>query len=184
MGPASVSTKAARLDVFVTVGMGQYPFDRLISAVDDVAHHHDVFAQIGTSTVVPQCSHCRFMAFDEFQHRLRDADVVVTHAGNTVRLVQSLGRVPLAVARRAYLGEMANDHQVTYLARERLVGRVAAIDDVDQLTVSVDRHSAVERSMLNERPLIAPVDAKTLVANLDRLLEPLVSSSRSGKRRG
>ncbi len=172
-----------RLDVFVTVGMGPYPFDRLIAAIADITERHDVYAQIGTATVAPPCPHRKFMAFDEFQRRLRSADVVVTHAGNTVRLVQSLGRVPVVVARRADLGEMANDHQVTYLTRERLLGRVAALDDVGQLASSVDGHLAVERAVVTERPLVAPVDGPTLIATLDRLLKPLISSNRVQRRR-
>ena len=103
------------MNVVVTVGMGRFPFDRLLRAVVPLCLEHDVFAQTGTSRVVLPCEHADYITYPELLKRLETADVVVTHAGNTVRLVQRLGKIPIAVARRADLGEMANDHQVEYL---------------------------------------------------------------------
>ena len=105
------------LAVFVTVGMGPWPFDRLLAALPEVCARHDVFVQTGTSTLTPPCPHAAFLGYEETQRRIAEADVVITHAGNTVRLVQRLGKIPIAVAREAARGEMRNDHQVTYLQR-------------------------------------------------------------------
>src|SRR5919197_2329443 len=95
--------------------MGRWPFDRLVGALAPLCAENQVFAQIGTATVLPPCEHARFLPYPELRARLAAADVVVTHAGNTVRLVQRAGKVPIAVARRAAIGEMGNDHQVAYL---------------------------------------------------------------------
>lgn len=130
--------------VFVTVGMGPWPFDRLVSAVGPVCERHDVFVQTGTSSVVPPCRWERYLSWTETQRHLQSADVVVTHAGNTVRLVQSLGKVPIAVAREAARGEMRNDHQVDYLAAEERAGRAVAVSgDLSGLAAAVDRHARV-----------------------------------------
>ena len=77
--------------VFVTVGMGPWPFDRLVAAVAPLCAEHEVFVQTGTSAVVPPCPHRPYLSPAETLRRLRAADVVVTHGGNTVRLVQRAG---------------------------------------------------------------------------------------------
>ena len=160
--------------VFVTVGMGPWPFDRLIAAIAPLCADHEVVAQTGTSTVRPPCPHAPFMPYDELLQRLRAADVVVTHAGNTVRLVQRAGRVPIAVARRAALGEMGNDHQVDYLRLEQRTGRVIAVWELDQLPAVVAGHPAAERRLLAERVLPPAADPDRVAAILDALCARLV----------
>jgi UDP-N-acetylglucosamine transferase subunit ALG13 len=160
--------------VLVTVGMGPWPFDRLVSGVAPLCATHEVFVQTGTSTVVPPCPHAPFLPLDELRERLAAADVVITHAGNTVRLVQRLGRVPVAVAREAARGEMGNDHQVAYLREEERSGRVLAVWEVAELPVVVAAHPAEQRRLLAERPLPGAVDDERLVATLDALCARLV----------
>ena len=109
----------------------------------------------------------RQLPFDEMQARLEGADVVVTHAGNTVRLVQSLGRVPVAVARTAAHGEMRNDHQVTFLRAEQTRGRVLAVWDVDQIPAVVDDHPALAAAILAARPAAPRADPEALADRLD-----------------
>lgn len=162
-----------RLKVFVTVGMGPWPFDRLICALAPVCAAHDVFAQVGTSAVAPPCPHRDFLGYAETRRRLAEADVVVTHAGNTVRLVQRLGKVPIAVAREAARGEMRNDHQVEYLAREEPRGRVVVLSgELAGLAAAVAGHPRTERRMLAGAAALAPVDGPAVADLLDRALAP------------
>ena len=139
--------------IVVTVGMGRWPFDRLIAAAAELAREHEVFIQTGTSTVpTPGCVHRASVAPEELRERMLAADVVVTHAGNTVRWLQRRGRVPIAVARQADLGEMGNDHQVTYLRQEERRGRVLAVWDVHDLAGTVARHDELSASVA-DRPV-------------------------------
>jgi UDP-N-acetylglucosamine transferase subunit ALG13 len=102
--------------VFLTVGT-QLPFDRLVKAVDDwaCAHpEHDVLAQIGPTGLCP-----RFIEWQssispaECERRMRDASLVVAHAGmGTVLSALEHGTPLLVMPRRAALGEHRNDHQV------------------------------------------------------------------------
>jgi UDP-N-acetylglucosamine transferase subunit ALG13 len=160
--------------VFVTVGMGPWPFDRLLAGVVPLCAEHEVLAQTGTSTLRLPCASRPYLPWGEMQDRLREADVVVTHAGNTVRLVQRLGRVPVAVAREAARGEMGNDHQVAYLREEERTGRVIAVRDVAELPDVVAAHARTERRLLAERPLPPPAEPDRLIAVLDGLCERLV----------
>ena len=161
-----------RLDVFVTVGMGPWPFDRLLAALPEVCAAHDVFVQTGTSTLAPPCPHAPFLGYEETQQRIARADVVVTHAGNTVRLVQRLGKVPIAVAREAARGEMRNDHQVAYLRGEVAAGRVVALDgDLAGLADAVARHPEREQALLRSGAALPSVDGAAVAALLDEVAD-------------
>jgi SAM-dependent methyltransferase len=158
--------------VFLTVGMGPWPFDRLVQALAPLCASHDVFAQTGTSTVVPPCPSRDFLGYEECLRRIERADVVVTHGGNTVRLAQRAGKVPLAVAREAARGEMRNDHQVTYLADERAKGRVVVLSgELGDLEQAVAAHPERERAMLSSAPPLPGVDPARLRQQLDRVAE-------------
>jgi SAM-dependent methyltransferase/UDP-N-acetylglucosamine transferase subunit ALG13 len=160
--------------VFVTVGMGPWPFDRLVRAVAPLCAEHDVFVQTGTSSIVPPCPHRRFLGPAETLRRIRAADVVVTHGGNAVRLAQRAGKVPIAVAREAARGEMRNDHQVAYLAGERAGGPVRVLaGDEPPLAAAIADHPAVQRELLAAAaPLPPPADPHRLVETLDAALLP------------
>jgi SAM-dependent methyltransferase/UDP-N-acetylglucosamine transferase subunit ALG13 len=154
------------MNVLVTVGMGAWPFDRLIRAIIPLCAEHRVFAQTGTSKIVPPCPYAPFLPYADMIERIRAADVVITHAGNTVRLVQRAGKVPIAVARTAP-AEMANDHQVEYLRHEGRKGRVVAQWDLTLLPQAVAGHGAVEARLLAERKLDQPAAAAHVSALLD-----------------
>jgi SAM-dependent methyltransferase len=151
--------------------MGPWPFDRLVAAAGALAAEHDVFVQTGTSTLPVPCASAPTVSPAEVARRVADADVVLTHAGNSVRLVQRAGKVPLAVAREAARGEMRNDHQVEYLAREVPRGRVVALSgDLADLPAAVAAHPAREPAMLAAAgPLPVPDPAAT-AALLDGVL--------------
>jgi UDP-N-acetylglucosamine transferase subunit ALG13 len=163
------------LNVVVTVGMGPFPFDRLVGGLNEVCSHHNVFVQTGTSTIDPPCPSQAFLDPADLLSRLAGADVVVTHGGNTVRQVQRLGKVPICVARRANFGEMSNDHQVHYLESEAVSGRVVVVERVGLLSAAIDAHPAAEQTLRASRPLPAPVDPNLLADFLDLLADSLLS---------
>jgi UDP-N-acetylglucosamine transferase subunit ALG13 len=160
-------------EILVTVGMGRWPFDRLVAGIAPLCAEHRVTAQIGTSTLRPPCPSLPFMSSVELARRIDSADVVITHAGNTVRLVQRAGKVPIAVARQAAHGEMGNDHQVGYLRMEERAGPVVAVWDLADLARAVAGHPAAQERLLRERPLPPPADAERVGAILDGLCERL-----------
>jgi SAM-dependent methyltransferase len=170
-----LSAEPRRLSVFVTVGMGPWPFDRLIGSLQKLSAMHDVFVQTGTSTVTPPCPHKAFLGYEETLRRIADADVVITHGGNTVRLVQRVGKVPIAVAREAARGEMRNDHQVHYLREEASRHRAVVVDgDLCALADTVDRHVAAQLRLQQSAVPLKDVDATALRDLLERTAEPKV----------
>ncbi len=168
-----MSTSVRPLQVFVTVGMGPWPFDRLLQALAPVCSRHDVFVQRGNSSVPLTCPSADFLGWSETQRRLREADVVITHAGNTVRLVQRMGKIPIAIARESTRGEMRNDHQVEYLARERATGRMIALEgSLSELLDIVEQHPETEARMLAELGALPAVDDSGLARLLTDQLTP------------
>lgn len=164
--------------ILVTVGMGPWPFDRLIGAISPLCAEHEVFAQVGTASISPPCPHRPFVPFSELESRIKAAHVVITHAGNTVRLVQRAGKVPIAVARQAALGEMANDHQAEYLRLEEATGPVMAVWDTSRLPWAVSAHAAEQPRLLRERPIAPAATPDHIVETLDLLCARLCQDSR------
>jgi UDP-N-acetylglucosamine transferase subunit ALG13 len=151
--------------ILVTVGMAPYQFDRLLTAVLPLCAYHDVFAQTGVSAVTPPCPNAAYVPLDEFQCRLAEADIVITQAGGTVRLVQRLARLPLVVPRSFRRGEAPDDTQTAYLRAEESAGRAHAVWDVDQLAEAV----AVHPRLTLREPLPPPISDRSLVATMEAL---------------
>ncbi len=134
--------------IFVTVGT-QLPFDRLINAVDDWAGERrvsDVIAQIGPSSLVPKNLTVKpFVAADEFQRFVKEASLIIAHAGmGSIITAMELGKPIIIMPRRASLGEHRNEHQLA--TAHQLGGRGV--------------HVAQERqdlwSLLDQRAVLTP----------------------------
>jgi len=157
------------MDIFVTVGMSSWPFDRLLSSIGALCDSHNVFAQVGVSEVQLPCPTSPFLPYPDLLNRIEKADIVITHAGNTVRLVQRLQKVPIAMARERAWGEMANDHQVKYLRYEELHGRVVGLWHGADLPMLVENHHETESRMLTTRELLPKISGERLADIMNRL---------------
>jgi UDP-N-acetylglucosamine transferase subunit ALG13 len=100
--------------IFVAVGT-QFPFDRLIQCVDEWAAEHDTpaHAQIAEGQYLPQhASWDRFMTTDDFNARLAEASLIISHAGMGNIITALENSKPIIVMNRQHkLGEHRNDHQ-------------------------------------------------------------------------
>ena len=105
--------------IFVTVGT-QLPFDRMMRACDawyaSSGQGTQVFGQTGRLSVdnfAPRFPHTEELSPQEFDQRLAEARLIVSHAGmGTIISALTLGKPIVVVPRRAHLGEQRNDHQV------------------------------------------------------------------------
>lgn len=113
--------------IFLTLGT-QLPFDRLVTALDEVAADLDepVFGQIGNSRIRPaHFESVDFLSPVEFKALFEAARVIVGHAGIGTILSGLKAQKPLVLmARRAALGEHRNDHQLATVAQ---LGRIRGI---------------------------------------------------------
>lgn len=119
--------------IFVTVGNPHNPSMRTLQAVEDLAAQ----GFFGDEPVVTQSGnnpdfkpvHCKavpFMDMETFSKHVREARIVICHAGaGSLSHVINTGKTPVVVPRRLKYGEHIDDHQMELLqafaARELLV---------------------------------------------------------------
>ena len=102
--------------IFVTVGT-QGRFDRLISAMDDIAcemPHIKFVAQVSEgSSLVRHMKAFDFISPNEFDEHFNSAKLIVSHAGmGTIISAFENDKPILVLPKLAKLGEHRNDHQL------------------------------------------------------------------------
>lgn len=127
--------------IYVTVGT-QLPFARLIKAVNDVAAEKglDVFAQIG-----PDKSHYNaiktadFVDPEEANRFIREADLIIAHAGmGTIITASQYGKPLIIMPRHFQFGEHRNDHQIATARRFQDFSNITVVDDKRSLADAVN----------------------------------------------
>lgn len=129
--------------IFLTVGT-QFPFDRLVRAVDDLAGRgaisEEVFAQIGDSTYKPRNFEAA-TSLDKhvFDRRFIEASAVISHAGmGTIAMSLDHGKSLLAMPRCHKYGEVVNDHQVMLATRFAAFGHILVARDETELPLKIE----------------------------------------------
>jgi UDP-N-acetylglucosamine transferase subunit ALG13 len=117
--------------IFVTVGTDAAPFDRLLAAVDALETGDRVVVQCGSSRLRPRGASCvDFLAFDRLVEHVRDARLVVTHAGvGSIMVCLANGKLPIVVPRLARFREAVDDHQLLLAERLAARGVIRLVDD-------------------------------------------------------
>jgi UDP-N-acetylglucosamine transferase subunit ALG13 len=125
--------------ILITCGTNEQPFDRLVAAAHDLGDGEHLFVQHGASQVEHGFGEwVDFVSFDELADRMRDARVVISHAGvGSIILARRCGKVPIIVPRRADLGEAVDDHQVPLARRLHDRGLVELVENVADLPRAV-----------------------------------------------
>lgn len=118
-------------------------FDRMVRAVDDWAGRRgrqDVFAQIGPTDWRPShVTWTQFLEPPEFAERVKEAEVIIAHAGmGSIITAMTTGKPILVMPRRGDLRETRNDHQIATATRFREMGRVAVAFDENELSTQLD----------------------------------------------
>jgi beta-1,4-N-acetylglucosaminyltransferase len=149
--------------IFLTVGT-QFPFDRLVKAVDDVigdgSFNEEIFAQIGSTSYKPR----NFEATSELEKTLFDrhfseADGIISHAGmGTITMAKERKKPLLVMPRLKKYGEVVNDHQLDIARRLEKLGCLLVAygtDDLPEkmlkLKTFVPRERATQTEAVSER---------------------------------
>ncbi len=122
--------------ILVAVGTSAFPFDRLLHAVEGLTGDEALIVQHGPSQVRPTDARCLpFVPFHALAELVREARVVVTHAGvGSILLALANGKQPFVVPRRRAFGETVDDHQVESARRFARAGLVHLVEDPVRLT--------------------------------------------------
>ncbi len=127
--------------IFVTIGTHE-PFARLLQALDRFPGDEEIVVQCGLSPVRPTRATCvDFLTYDELVTHVRNARVVVAHAGvGTIMTSIENGKRPVVVPRLARLGEAVDDHQLELARRLDRAGLVTIVENVSMLPDVVSTH--------------------------------------------
>ncbi|MCX5720874.1 MAG: glycosyltransferase [Nitrospirae bacterium] len=131
--------------IFVAVGNGSQGFLRLLNAVEMLAGNgllasDQVCIQGGNNpSFVPKfCKKYDFLSMDQFAKFIRDADLIIAHAGaGTLFHVLQARKVPVVMPRRRQYGELVDDHQVELLQALALEGRVVPAYEPEDLPAAI-----------------------------------------------
>ena len=163
--------------VVVTVGTDHHPFDRLIGWMDRWAAAHpdvDVFVQRGPVDAPTHARSAPLLPYDELVAAMAAADVVVAQGGPAgIVDARSVGRRPIVVARLAALGEVVDDHQVTFVRHMAERGDVLAAADEPQLAALIDA------ALADPSTVVATDDAGALAATVAAFaaaVDPIVAT--------
>jgi UDP-N-acetylglucosamine transferase subunit ALG13 len=130
--------------IFVTVGTCE-PFDRLMRGVDSLPVSEVVFVQTGLSSVVPQrATTVEFLPYDALVDLVREARLVVTHAGVGTILTALLNGVkPIVVPRLKKYGDAVDDHQLELAERLADLKLVTLVRETSELADAVREGTGV-----------------------------------------
>jgi UDP-N-acetylglucosamine--N-acetylmuramyl-(pentapeptide) pyrophosphoryl-undecaprenol N-acetylglucosamine transferase len=148
--------------IFATVGTHGQPFARFLDALAGL--EDDVVVQYGHNAAPAGVREAvAFMPFDELNARMRDADVVVTHAGvGSVLCAREAGHVPVVVPRLHRFGEHVDDHQLELVAALAKDGHVVPVMDISELPAAVQKAGRRADTTSAPKPLHAAVRAALL----------------------
>ena len=151
--PGPLTEREVRRAVLI-LGTERYPFPRALDlVVQSCRPGIEVLLQTGHTPTFSMSNRCRqWVPGDELMTAVRQADVVITHAGvGSVLSALRAGKHPVVIPRLAALGEHVDDHQLELasLLQERGLASVAAPgDDLSMLLERAVRRTAVSSRLV------------------------------------
>ena len=149
--------------IVVTTGTNEQAFDRLVRWAAPLAEHEELFLQYGSSTETPSAgTWVDFLDFDDLADRMREARVVVCHAGvGSIMLARRCGHRPVILPRRLDLGEAVDDHQLGLARRLHDGGLVTLVETEDALhTAALAGQDLAASTLAAELPGAATLSAE------------------------
>ena len=125
--------------ILVTIGSQKFQFNRLLKRIDELIENKiitdKVFAQIGSSDYKPKhYDYIDFMTQEEFNEKLDECDLLITHAGTGV-IVNAVKREKkvIAIPRLAKYGEHVDDHQIQLISQFEELNFIEPCYELDEL---------------------------------------------------
>jgi len=115
--------------IFLTVGT-QFPFDRLVKAIDDILGKgiidEEIIGQTGQTSYEPRHFRAvKFLGKKEFDENLKNAAGIIGHAGmGTIRMALDNDKPLLAMPRLKKYHEVVHDHQVEIAKKFEELGHI------------------------------------------------------------
>jgi len=160
--------------IFLTVGT-QFPFDRLVQAVDEAFDNglvgEEIFAQIGETSYRPHnfksVASLEKKVFDE---QLKQASGIISHAGmGTIMMALDNDKPLLVMPRLKSYGEVVNNHQTVIARKFEELGHILVAYQEKQLPQKI-----TELKSFLPRP--RQIQTKAVVDRIARFLRSLTAN--------
>lgn len=153
--------------IFITTGSRSFQFNRLLEAVDKAIENgfitDEVFAQIGSSNYkTKHYKSVEFLNHEEFNERMHNCDVVLTHGGTGVIVnAVKMGKRVVAVPRLVKYQEVVDDHQIELVQAFEKLGMVTACYDCNEIDKAIEeaKDKEVKPYISNTQAIINSIDA-------------------------
>ena len=121
--------------IFVTLGTQDKQFKRLLDAVENINVDEKIIAQVGSTEYKSKKMEVhKFLSQEEFEKYMKNARIVITHAGvGTIIYGLNLGKKMIVCARRKEYKEHVNDHQMQILETFSKEGYIIPLEDFSKL---------------------------------------------------
>ncbi|MCM3786672.1 hypothetical protein M3231_27435 [Neobacillus mesonae] len=125
--------------ILVTLGTQRFPFNRLLSALDDLVEKgsivEEVFAQVGHSTYKPKnYQYTKMISSNLMDEYVKRCSLIITHSG-TSSIIGGLKekKKVIVVPRQKEFGEHVDNHQIEIAQMFEKKGMIEAVYDVELL---------------------------------------------------
>jgi len=167
--------------IFVVTGVHKHGFNRLVKAVDDLTGQQlikNAFIQTGFSTYQPKhCQWTKAMDFQQFEQRMDQADIIITHGGaGCIAGTLERNKPAIVVPRLKKYNEHNNDHQLELTSVLEKSGRVLAVYDIKNLFTTIEKASKFKPSPAVGNSKIVEIVRNFLVETAKKRTEMLKSS--------
>lgn len=123
------------MKIFVALGTQPFPMDRILRELDLLVQEspqgvYDIFAQTGYSKYRPgNFAWQAFLPAQEYAQRIREADLLITHAGaGTMLSALSQQKRIIVCPRKKKLREHVDDHQQQLARKFQEMGCILVLD--------------------------------------------------------
>ncbi|MEM7238970.1 MAG: glycosyltransferase [Pseudomonadota bacterium] len=163
--------------IFLTVGT-QVHFSRLARALDEWCATTDfkgVFGQLGNQEEggysPDNFAWTSFLTPDEYNRKMREADLIVAHAGmGSIITARTMSKPIVVMPRRSDLGEHRNDHQIATVAKLRKSPGVHVAMDEQEIAQHLDALCRTKRQVSPSEKALSPYAAEGLVNEVRRVV--------------
>lgn len=152
--------------IFVTLGSQKFQFNRMLVEIDRLIEEgkitDKVFAQIGASDYKPKnFKYKDFLTQDEFKDYMKNANLVITHAG-TGAIVTALknDKLVIAIPRLARFGEHVDDHQIQLIDEFKELNFIEPVYEIEQLGNALElvKKNKYNKYISNTKNIISDIE--------------------------
>ena len=153
--------------IFVTLGTQDKQFKRLLEAVEKLETDEKIIAQTGSTDFKSKKIEIhKYLTGEEYLKYMKEARVVITHAGvGTIIQGLELNKKMIVAARKKEYKEHVNDHQEQILQTFSKDGYILALDNFKDLPTLIDEEFTPKKYRSNRKKFI-----KALNNEIDNLI--------------